>query len=58
MAVICQAYVEGISTRRDDELVKAEGIEGTSRSELSRLAAALDAKINTKCLRSPPRGAL
>ncbi|MHB1517331.1 MAG: transposase [Acidimicrobiales bacterium] len=28
VAVICQAYVEGVSTRRVDDLVKAMGIEG------------------------------
>ena len=44
-AVICQAYVEGVSTRRVDDLVKAMGIEGISRSEVSRLAAELDARV-------------
>ena len=44
-AVICQAYVEGVSTRRVDDLVKAMGIEGMSKSEVSRLAAELDAKV-------------
>ena len=42
MAVICQAYVEGVSTRRVDDLVKAMGIDGISRSEVSRMAAELD----------------
>ncbi len=42
VAVICQAYVSGVSTRRVDDLVKAMGIEGMSRSEVSRLAAELD----------------
>jgi transposase-like protein len=45
VAVICQAYVEGVSTRRVDDLVKAMGIEGISRSEVSRLAAELDALV-------------
>ncbi len=42
VAVICQAYVSGISTRRVDDLVKAMGIEGMSKSEVSRLASELD----------------
>ena len=45
MAVICQAYVEGVSTRRVDDLVKAMGIEGISKSEVSRIAGELDAKV-------------
>ena len=45
VAVICQAYVEGVSTRRVDDLVKAMGIEGMSKSEVSRLAAELDQKV-------------
>jgi len=44
-SVIAQAYVEGVSTRRVDDLVKAMGIEGISRSEVSRLAGELDAKV-------------
>jgi putative transposase len=30
VAVICQAYVEGVSTCRVDDLVKGKGIEGMS----------------------------
>ena len=44
-SVVAQAYVEGVSTRRVDDLVKAMGIEGMSRSEVSRLAGELDAKV-------------
>jgi Transposase and inactivated derivatives len=44
-SVVAQAYVEGVSTRRVDDLVKAMGIEGISKSEVSRLAAELDAKV-------------
>ena len=36
VAVVCQAYVEGVSTRRVDDLVKAMGIDGISKSEVSR----------------------
>jgi putative transposase len=45
VAVVCQAYVEGVSTRRVDDLVKAMGIEGISKSEVSRMAEELDAKV-------------
>jgi transposase-like protein len=45
VAVICQAYVEGVSTRRLDDLVKAMGIEGISSSQVSRMAAGLDVKV-------------
>ncbi|MDA8392167.1 MAG: IS256 family transposase [Actinomycetota bacterium] len=45
IAVVCQAYVEGVSTRRVDDLVKAMGIEGISKSEVSRMAAELDQKV-------------
>lgn len=45
VAVVCQAYVEGVSTRRVDDLVKAMGIEGISKSEVSRLAAELDERV-------------
>jgi putative transposase len=45
VAVVCQAYVEGVSTRRVDDLVKAMGIDGISKSEVSRLAVHLDAVV-------------
>jgi putative transposase len=45
VAVVCQAYVEGVSTRRVDDLVKAMGIEGISKSEVSRMAEELDVKV-------------
>lgn len=44
-SVIAQCYVEGVSTRRVDDLVKAMGIDGMSSSQVSRLAATLDAKV-------------
>ena len=36
-AVIQEAYVQGISTRSVDDLVKAMGMEGISKSQVSRL---------------------
>jgi putative transposase len=44
-SVIAQAYLGGASTRRVEDLVRAMGIDGISRSEASRLAGELDAKV-------------
>ena len=43
--MVCQAYVEGVSTRRVDDLVKAMGIDGISNSEVSRMAAEFDTVV-------------
>jgi len=40
-AVIQEAYIQGISTRSVDELVKAMGMSGVSKSKVSRLSLAL-----------------
>lgn len=42
LAVIQEAYVHGVSTRKVDELMKALGIEGVSKSEVSRICSELD----------------
>ncbi|CAM5183429.1 hypothetical protein CDEN61S_03651 [Castellaniella denitrificans] len=44
-AVIQEAYVQGISTRSVDELVKALGMSGVSKSQVSRLSAELDERV-------------
>ena len=44
-AVVQEAYVLGVSTRRVDDLVKALGMEGVSKSQVSRLCAELDAEV-------------
>jgi transposase-like protein len=44
-AVIQEAYVHGVSTRSVDELVKAMGMTGMSKSQVSRLCGELDGKI-------------
>ena len=41
-AVIMEAYVQGVSTRRVDDLVLALGGSGISKSEVSRICAGLD----------------
>ena len=45
LAVVQEAYVSGVSTRRVDDLVRALGIEGISKSEVSRICAALDSEV-------------
>src|SRR5512141_446269 len=44
-AVIQEAYVHGISTRSVDDLVKALGMSGVSKSQVSRLCAELDERV-------------
>ena len=45
-AVVMQAYVEGVSTRKVDDLVAALGVDsGISRSEVSQICAGLDADV-------------
>ena len=42
LAMIQQAYAEGVSARRVDDLVKALGCEGISKSQVSRICRGLD----------------
>ena len=44
-AVIQEAYVQGISTRSVDDLVKAMGVSGISKSQVSRLCEEVDGKV-------------
>src|SRR6187551_2053832 len=44
-AVIQEAYIQGVSTRSVDELVKAMGMSGISKSQVSRLCEEIDGKI-------------
>ncbi|BDE05487.1 IS256 family transposase [Vulcanimicrobium alpinum] len=45
-AVIQEAYIQGISTRSVDELVKAMGMTGISKSQVSRLCEEIDERVN------------
>lgn len=45
-AVIQEAYIQGISTRSVDELVKAMGMSGVSKSQVSRLCEDIDVRVN------------
>lgn len=45
-AVIQEAYIQGVSTRSVDNLVRAMGGSGVSKSEVSRLVEEIDGRVN------------
>jgi putative transposase len=45
-AVIQEAYIHGVSTRSVDELVKAMGMSGISKSQVSRLCGEIDERVH------------
>ena len=45
-AVIQEAYIQGVSTRSVDELVKALGMSGISKSQVSRLCGEIDERVH------------
>ena len=45
-AVIQEAYIQGVSTRSVDDLVKAMGMTGISKSQVSRLCEEIDARVS------------
>jgi len=45
-AVIQEAYIHGVSTRAVDDLVRAMGGAGISKSEVSRLVEEIDGRVN------------
>jgi putative transposase len=45
VAVIQEAYIQGVSTRSVDELVKAMGMSGISKSQVSRLCGEIDERV-------------
>jgi putative transposase len=44
-AVIQEAYIQGVSTRSVDELVRAMGMSGISKSQVSRLCEEIDERV-------------
>ncbi|MCP8893243.1 IS256 family transposase [Sphingomonas faeni] len=44
-AVVQEAYIQGISTRSVDDLVKAMGMSGISKSQVSRLCEEIDVRV-------------
>jgi hypothetical protein len=52
-AVVMEAYLHGVSTRKVDDLVRALGADtGISKSEVSRICADLDAEVSAFAERS------
>jgi putative transposase len=45
VAVVQEAYIQGVSTRRVDDLVQALGLRGISKSQVSRLCEELDTEV-------------
>jgi putative transposase len=45
--VIQEAYIHGISTRSVGDLVKAMGMTGVSKSQVSRLCEEIDERVHT-----------
>jgi putative transposase len=56
VAVVLEAYVNGVSTRKVDRLVEQLGIEGMSKDRVSALCRALDEQVEAFCGR-PLEGA-
>lgn len=46
VAVIQEAWITGVSTRRADELVQAMGMSGISKSSVSKLCKDIDERVN------------
>jgi transposase-like protein len=45
VAVVQEAYIKGVSTRRVDDLVQQLGLTGISKSQVSRLCQELDGEV-------------
>jgi len=52
VAVVAQCYLEGVSTRRVEDVARALGIERLSKSQVSEMAKSLDAMV--EAFRSRP----
>jgi putative transposase len=51
VAVVQEAYVNGVSTRRVDRLVEQLGVAGMSKDTVSRLCGGLDEQVGVFCER-------
>src|SRR6478735_887309 len=47
VAVIQEAWIAGVSTRRVDDLVQAMGLSGISKSSVSKLCKDIDERVNS-----------
>lgn len=45
LTAVIQAYIQGVSTRAVDDLVKAMGMSGVSKSQVSRLCEEIDERV-------------
>ncbi len=45
--MIQEAYIQGVSTRSVDDLVKAMGMSGVSKSQVSRVCEEIDERVQT-----------
>ena len=46
VAVVQEAWIQGVSTRKVDDLVQAMGMSGISKSQVSKLCAEIDERVN------------
>ncbi len=46
MAVVQEAYVNGVSTRKADRLVEQMGLRGLSKDQVSRMCRGLDEQVD------------
>jgi putative transposase len=51
VAVIQEAWIGGVSTRRVDELAQAMGLQGMSKSTVSKLCKDIDERVNEVSVR-------
>ena len=51
VAVVQEAYVNGVSTRKVDRLVEQMGLRGLSKDQVSRMCAGLDEQVTAFCTR-------
>src|SRR6267143_2576120 len=56
IAVIQEAWIGGVSTRRVDDLVQAMGLSGISKSQVSKLCKEIDERVHGHCQEKPPAG--
>jgi transposase-like protein len=47
VAVVQEAWIQGVSTRKVDDLVQAMGMSGISKSQVSKLCQDIDARVNS-----------
>ena len=47
VAVVQEAYLHGVSTRKVDDLVQALGLSGMSKSQVSQLCQDIDERVHT-----------